>query len=231
MGDVSVRRFAFGYIDQPSGRILVVGGNARKCGKTSLAVAIMHSFPDAHWVAVKISSHVHGGCPIHGASCACGTNVHTFAFNEERKSIGGTDTSRFLAAGATRALWLQVKPGRLADAWPRLCSELEGASHVILESNTAASFLRTFLYLVVLDLRRPDFKSSLISTIDLTDAFILRASLRCDRPQIDLRQLRRSASFIRTLGSGLSAGLRQFILRRFFMVALVPKRYHYRLFS
>jgi hypothetical protein len=43
-----------------------------------------------------------------------------------RKIAGGeSDTSRFLVAGAARALWVRTEQGRLAEAMPALRQRLE----------------------------------------------------------------------------------------------------------
>ncbi len=39
--------------------IIVVGGNARKVGKTSLVCAVIAAFPQVEWRAVKLSPHQH----------------------------------------------------------------------------------------------------------------------------------------------------------------------------
>lgn len=197
---MAIRGNPLGHPIQPSGKVLVISGNSRRSGKTSLAVEILRSFPDLQWTAVKISGHADGGCRIHGARCHRGTNEHTFSLSEECGSARNVDTARFLAAGAARAFWLQVKPGCLADAWPQLCSQLDVAGHVILESNAAASLLRTCLHLAVLDLRRPDFRLSFRNTLSLVDAFVLRDLPNGKGSSAALSELGRRPIFVRPPG-------------------------------
>jgi len=59
--------------------IVVVGGSARKVGKTTVVCEIVAATKQAQWFAVKISPHAH-----------------------EPSAFG--DTERYLAAGAARAL-------------------------------------------------------------------------------------------------------------------------------
>lgn len=156
-------------------RILVVGGHSRNIGKTQLAVEIIRAFPEAEWTAAKITQYGHGVCSINGESCGCAVDEHTFAVDEETDRSGGSDTSRFLVAGATRALWVRAKQGRLAAAMPRLREEIAGAQNVILESNTVLHFLRPALYLPLLDFSTVDFKESAREMFDRADAYVVIA--------------------------------------------------------
>jgi hypothetical protein len=159
-------------------RLLVVGGHTRNIGKTALVVDLLRAFPEAAWTAVKITQYGHGLCTREGEPCGCAPDEHTFALDEEQDSRSGTDTSRFLAAGAAHALWLRTKQGRLAEALPLLRQALErhaGAEgNVILESNTLLQFLRPQLYIVVLDPTREDFKDSARLHLDRANAVVIR---------------------------------------------------------
>lgn len=77
--------------------IVVVGGSTKDVGKTALVCAIISAFRDFDWTAVKITAHDHIADTVHDA-------VSNPAIREERIAGGDTDTSRYLAAGARRAL-------------------------------------------------------------------------------------------------------------------------------
>ena len=62
--------------------LLVVGGQSRKVGKTSVVAGLIRATPELCWTAVKIAGHRHIEKPGRG------------------------DTARFLEAGAARALLL-----------------------------------------------------------------------------------------------------------------------------
>lgn len=57
---------------------IVIGGETRKCGKTSLVCAILRAFPHVTWAAAKVTPHAH-------------------------PPREGGDTGRYLAAGAAEA--------------------------------------------------------------------------------------------------------------------------------
>ena len=153
--------------------IVVIGGHSRSVGKTSVVAGLISALPDFEWTAVKITQYGHGVCSANGEACDCATADHSWAISEERDRSGDSDTSRFLVAGAKRALWVRTEQGRLAEAMPALRQRLESARNVIIESNSVLKFLRPDLYLTVLDPATADFKNSAREFLDRADAVIL----------------------------------------------------------
>jgi hypothetical protein len=153
--------------------LVVVGGHSRNVGKTSVVAGLIAALQERDWTAVKITQYGHGVCSVNGESCGCAVDEHTWAITEERDRAGKGDTSRFLAAGARRSLWVRTKQGRLAEAMPDLRKEISGAANVILESNSVMKFLRPDLYLTVLDPATADFKESAREFLDLAGAVLL----------------------------------------------------------
>jgi hypothetical protein len=140
--------------------IVVIGGHSRSVGKTSVVVGLISALAEYDWTAVKITQYGHGVCSANGALCDCATDDHSWAISEEKDRSGESDTSRFLVAGAARALWVRTEQGRLAEAMPALRQRLDRARHVMVESNSVLKFLRPDLYLTVLDPGTEDFKNS-----------------------------------------------------------------------
>ena len=146
---------------------IIVGGHARNVGKTSFVAALIKSFHCYPWTAVKISSHWHQeektGNAADGSPC--------FVF-EETDSAGHSDSSRYLAAGARRSLWVRVREDRWAGAVevlsPLLCSE----PFLIVEGNNALRFLTPDLYVLVMDYGVEDFKESALDNLGRVDAAI-----------------------------------------------------------
>jgi hypothetical protein len=157
--------------------IVVVGGHSRSVGKTSVVVGLIERLPEMQWTAVKITQFGHGICSAHGEPCDCAVDdeEHSWAITEERSRFGGSDTARFLAAGAARALWVRTRQGRLAEAMPRLRSEIERPGSFIIESNSIIGFLQPDLYLTVLDHGTADFKESARTFLDRSDAVLLHS--------------------------------------------------------
>ncbi len=153
--------------------LIVIGGHSRSVGKTSVVAGLIAGLREFDWTAVKITQYGHGICSANGEPCDCATGDHSWAILEERNRDGESDTSRFLVAGAARALWVRTEQGRLAEAMPALRERLGGTRNVIVESNSVLKFVRPDLYLTVLDPGTEDFKNSAREFLDRAGAVIL----------------------------------------------------------
>ncbi len=112
--------------------IIVVGGGGRGAGKTALVCGLIRALPEISWIAVKITTHDHGKpAPIW----------------EETAPGQWTDTARYLAAGARRALLVtagamgsdEVALGPIVQQILRECPATGG---VIFESNSVLGHVR-----------------------------------------------------------------------------------------
>jgi hypothetical protein len=159
-------------------KCIVVGGQSRDVGKTSVVAAIIAALPHLAWTAVKITQHGHGICSRSGEPCGCAVTAPDcpYAIDEEYDRSGRTDTSRFLRAGARRALWVRTPIRQLGTAMPALRAAIEGAEHVIMESNSVLEFLRPDVYLTVLDPSVEDFKVSARRFVEQADAALVMGS-------------------------------------------------------
>lgn len=137
-------------------KTIVVGGNSKDIGKTSVVAGIIANFPELSWSAVKISQDKH----------------LFFEIREEEDQTGAGDTCRFLRAGAKRSLWIGTKPEMLPKAMPLLQQMIANDPCVIIESNSIIRFIKPDLYLMVLDYSTDDFKESAKQYFDLADAYI-----------------------------------------------------------
>jgi hypothetical protein len=166
-------------------RVIVVGGHTRSIGKTQLVCDVISAFPRANWIAGKITQYGHGVCAQNGENCDCAPEEHVCAISWETQADTGTDSARFLAAGAWKSFWLRTKQGFLAEGLPLLRVALQEAIEarrmelppVILESNSLLQFLKPSLYLAVVDPAKKDFKDSARAALDRADALVLRASV------------------------------------------------------
>ena len=153
--------------------ILVVGGHSRNIGKTSVVAGLIAALPEMRWTAFKVTQFGHGICSANGEPCDCETADHTIAVSEEREGASGTDSARYLAAGAVRSFWVRTRQGQLAEAMPRIRKELERAENAVIESNSILRFLRPDVYLSVLDPEVADFKESARLYLDRADAVLV----------------------------------------------------------
>ena len=162
--------------------IVVIGGHSRNIGKTSVVAGLIAAMPEHNWTAVKITQYGHGICSVNGKQCHCAVDEHRWAITEERDRSGGSDTSRFLVAGAHGSLWVRTKQGRLSEAMPGLRRKLASTENAIIESNSVLGFLTPDVYLTVLDSGTQDFKVSARKFLELADAIILHDSQASNRP-------------------------------------------------
>lgn len=153
--------------------ILVVGGHSRNIGKTSVVAGLIAALPEMRWTAFKVTQFGHGICSANGEPCDCETADHTIAVTEERRRSSGTDSARYLEAGAVRSFWVRTRQGQLAEAMPRIRKELERAENAVIESNSILRFLRPDVYLSVLDPAVADFKESARLYLDRADAVLV----------------------------------------------------------
>ncbi len=153
--------------------VVVVGGHTRNIGKTSVMAGLIAATPEKYWTAFKITQFGHGVCSANGEPCDCETADHTIAISEERERESGTDSSRYLAAGAARSFWVRTRQGQLAEAMPRLRRELARAENAIIESNSILRFLQPDVFVSVLDAETADFKESAKRYLDRADAVVL----------------------------------------------------------
>jgi hypothetical protein len=185
-------------------RLIVVGGHTRTIGKTQLVCDIISAFPEVRWIAGKITQYGHGVCAQNGHDCDCAPDEHACAINWEDSAVTGTDSSRFLAAGAKRSFWLRTKQGFLAEGLPMLreaLHEIDGTENdngsssgaedspslnaaialakpraLIVESNSLLQFVKPTLFFTVVAPAIVDFKDSARIALDRADALVVRGS-------------------------------------------------------
>jgi molybdopterin-guanine dinucleotide biosynthesis protein len=155
--------------------MIIVGGHTRNIGKTSVVEGIIRAMPELGWTAIKITQFGHDVCSVDGELCDCATAEHQFTITSERRADSGTDTSRFLAAGARRSLWVRTRQGELFTAMDSIRSEIERDHFVIVESNSLRRFLEPDLFIQVVDPSNSDFKLSAQQYFDLADAYLVVA--------------------------------------------------------
>jgi hypothetical protein len=167
----------------PHWRVIVVGGHTRSIGKTQLVCDVIAAFPNANWIAGKITQYGHGVCAQNGENCDCAPSEHVCALDWETQRNTGTDSARFLAAGARRSFWLRTKQGFLAEGIPFLRAALQealgpsqNAPPLIVESNSLLQFMKPSLYFAVVDPAKEDFKDSARVALDRADAIVLRGA-------------------------------------------------------
>jgi molybdopterin-guanine dinucleotide biosynthesis protein len=209
-------------------RLVVVGGHTRSIGKTQLVCDVIRAFPKVYWIAGKITQYGHGVCARNGENCDCAPTEHACALDWETQADTGTDSARFLEAGAKRSFWLRTKQGYLAEGLPLFRDALREAAAeivaetraaVIVESNSLMQFLKPSLYFAVIDPEKEDFKESAQKALDRANALVLRGAVTGDAPPAPLwmklptKLLREKPSVVQREGEGLPRPLEALVYR------------------
>lgn len=195
------------------GRLIVVGGQYRKVGKTTLIVDIIRATSDVLWTAAKITPHAELHCPVNGLDCGCGPAEHTFSILDEADRSGRTGTSRYLLAGAQRSLWVQTKDGCVQDVLGPLAETLQDSKNVIVESDALVKFWHPTVFLMVLDPKMANFKSSAREVMALADGFVFRSPLQY--PIFSETLGESTPRFLQPIGHPLPPELQSFVMHPF----------------
>jgi len=148
--------------------VIVIGGHSRNVGKTSVAAGLISALREYPWTAIKISSHRHANIiPLPEND-----SERFYEIYEEKKRDGSSDTSRFLAAGANRSLWVRVEEENSDAGMKQLLPILQSFPFVMIESNRVLSVMRPDLYLMVLRFETKEFKNSARRSLMQADAII-----------------------------------------------------------
>ena len=162
--------------------LILVGGQTKNVGKTTLVCNIIAAFRQFHWTAVKITAHLHQpeGCEL--LSQGLGWSVW-----EQHQMEGRTDTDRFLNAGAERALLVQAEHEYLDEPCTMLEQQFSTLNWIV-ESSSATTCLHADLSLLIVDPTQADFKDSAQKQLASADALVVRGT----DPEHRVRDIRRS---------------------------------------
>lgn len=155
--------------------LVVVGGHSRNIGKTSVAAGLISATRELGWTALKITQFGHGMCSSTGEECHCAVEdpAHPYAITRETGEKPGTDTARFLQAGASEAYWVRARIGALDEVVPELRKLIADRPFVLMESNSILEFFQPDVYLSVLRFDLDDFKPSSRYYLDRADAAVI----------------------------------------------------------
>ncbi len=120
--------------------IVVVGGNGRGVGKTALVCGVVAALKEFEWTAIKVTTHAHSSLARIGEENAP---------VEETAAGQGTDTARYLAAGARRAFLVSALDAELGKRLRELEELVGPEANLIFESNRVLGHLRACVCLAI----------------------------------------------------------------------------------
>jgi hypothetical protein len=173
--------------------MLMLGALGRNAGKTEFACALLRKWTSQREiVGIKVTT-VHerdGNCPRGGEGCGvCTSFGGSYLLTEEINPLSSKDTSRLLAAGASRVWWLRVLRSELATGFQALLHEIGRDAISICESNSLRHIVKPGLFAVLREKGFTGCKPSCREVFDLADFVIERDG---DTYNIPLEQIQLS---------------------------------------
>jgi len=133
--------------------MLMIGSAGINAGKTILACEVIKKFcKNTNITGVKVTTikAKDGKCPRGGRGCGvCSSLDGNFCITEELKRNSSKDTSRLLAAGASRVFWLRVMRSHLKQGLTALLSIMGPDAISVCESNSLRHVVEPGLFLMV----------------------------------------------------------------------------------
>ncbi|MCB2221510.1 MAG: hypothetical protein KQI35_14010 [Bacteroidetes bacterium] len=125
--------------------LLIIAGTGRKSGKTTIACNLIHFYSKKHLVyAIKISPHKH----FMGDEASIIIRTDHYKITEEFNAHTGKDSSRMLAAGAARSLYIECDDHFVKEAFLLSYHNFPSNVPVICESPALISFINPGLFII-----------------------------------------------------------------------------------
>lgn len=156
--------------------VLLVGAAGRNAGKTEFVCRIINEFLNTdNLIGVKITAinRADGTCPRGGEGCGVCSSLKTdYAITEETDATSTKDTSRLLAAGAKRVLWLRVLKSKMHEGINALRDAAGPDSMWVCESNSIRKALKPSLFFMIQNTDDNSFKDSARQVKDYADLIV-----------------------------------------------------------
>ena len=157
--------------------ILLISGNGRNVGKTTLSCAVIEHFKEDKIIGVKIAPHFHKYDPIFED---VKFQTDDFVIIEEHHKNTGKDSAKMLSAGALRVFYIMVKDFSLQEAFNKLI-EYTGMDYpMIIESAALRNIIKPSVFLLIKHIDRQKPKQSINHLMKKVDREITLSSIGHD---------------------------------------------------
>jgi hypothetical protein len=124
--------------------LLLIAGNGRNSGKTTLACAIIKKFSSQQsLIGLKISPHVHNSnratFPVF--------NNGLFKIFRETELTSGKDSSKMLSAGASQAFYIETSDKFLSNAFQEFQKLIPSGTAIVCESPALRKYIVPGIFL------------------------------------------------------------------------------------
>jgi hypothetical protein len=165
--DIDDLYFHMGILKLP--QLLLIAGNGRDSGKTTLACLIIQKFsPDYQIMALKISPHRHR--IAEGGRVICDTENLYIA--EETDKGTGKDSSRMLGAGAGRSFFICAAEDQLSGAMKMILERGDDQTLFVCESGGLRKVAEPGLFFIVDRLGNEEIKPSIKNLLQFENIWL-----------------------------------------------------------
>ncbi len=134
--------------------ILLIGGNSRHAGKTSLACSIIHSHSEKlSIIGLKITTIKPGNFDFHGDHS--GEPDDAYTIQEETDFSSEKDTSQMLRSGAVNVYYIRAGEDFFEEAITRFLSEIGHNHPIVCESRSLRNYLKPGIFCLMMRYPEP----------------------------------------------------------------------------
>ena len=157
--------------------MLMVGASSKASGKTTFTCSLIEKFSSQHdIVGVKISTIDSVNESHHPDVTGVGKNnlpSRHYYISQEIEKCRHTDTSRMLAAGARKVLWLQALNTYLEEGIRALLDMLGNEAVSICESNRARTIIEPGAFVIIRKSQESIWKPSAREVVEYADMMVV----------------------------------------------------------
>lgn len=129
--------------------LLLIAGNARNTGKTSLSCEILRRFGQSHSIiGLKLTRMKSGEEQFHGHHSEPAPD--SFSISEESNLTGDKDTSKMLASGASKAFYIQAQDDQVVNAFESFYKSIPENSLILCESRSLREFITPGIFILMM---------------------------------------------------------------------------------
>ena len=128
--------------------LFLIAGNGRKSGKTTLACLLIRQFSSMPVAGIKISSHVHGKTPD---SLKLIIRRENYSVYEETDRSSAKDSSRMLAAGASRVFYINQGGEFAGEAFSEAAGMLDQGIPIVCESPSLIRDIEPGVFVIMIN--------------------------------------------------------------------------------
>jgi len=159
--------------------MVMIGGNSRNAGKTTLACNIIRKLSTQHSVfALKVTSIRPGDAGLHGSHDEA--SFIGYSILEETNSVSVKDTSLMLQADAKHVFYVRASEGYVEEAIVDFLSKYNHNQPIVCESRSLREIVNPGLFLMMMRIPPQGVGKDVTNYISLADKVLTFSDDRSD---------------------------------------------------